>query len=696
MLLTRIWSVILAVLAVGCLAGMFLLSAGSSGDFTDADKAAIQAVTEAGVAAIEAEIQGSSVQQATLATFDPRLQKALERTDGTPTEELPEDELPLEQILIEVAEDLRVRTDSGKLTLAVIEKTGVISAVNGVAESNMGELVSSDAFKAVPPTEDALFSIILGSEIYVAKITAAAQSGRRLVAVDTLRVGAGSLLRRVLGSQTPAALVRKGTVVGEMIGDLDVSAEIEALAREHGEDVSDQGASRVFTVGEGLGARIGCLGRVPGPAGAGKSGAMLAVLSRHTAAAGKRDLAEALGDARDRGLLSGGTWGLLIGLFIVSAGLAIYLPQLEAVAPLRRLGNELQGVSQGTQHQIFHDRYSGTPGELARAAAGAVDALRQAFLAELEIEDDASDDPEGQRRARTNRQRRLTRAHQKLSEKRGPSGPQLQTGRRQRRTGSRPEAAIVPTTPPSSEWVETPEPANPTEQVRPFGTEPPLPGRDELPAGPITEPAPVMRPADHGLPTITPGRPTTAPPMASTPTPPVSTASTAPPPAEFGPPGRGGTFSPPARAAQSSTFGKPYAPPPASATVPAPPPLKPPTPAPARHATPVVNTPISRPPTGVPSPTSMPSPPRPGATVPAPSAASDDPKEAAYHDIFEEFLQVKAACGEPTENLTFDRFAAKLRKNERDLKKNRPDIRDVEFTVYVKDGKAALKAKVVK
>src|SRR5690606_637573 len=129
-------------------------------------------------------------------------------------------------------------------------------------------------------------------------------------------------------------------------------------------------------------------------------------------------------------------WPLLIGLFVVSAGLAIYLPQLEATGPMRRLGRELQAVSQGTQHQIFHDRYSGVPGDLARSAAGAVEALRQAFLAELEIDDDASEDPEGQRRARTNRQRRLTRAHQKLGEKRG-SGPQLQTGRRQRRTGSR-------------------------------------------------------------------------------------------------------------------------------------------------------------------------------------------------------------------------------------------------------------------
>jgi hypothetical protein len=476
------------------------------------------------------------------------------------------------------------------------------------------------------------------------------------VAVDTLKIGAGSLLRRVLGSGTPAALVRKGALIGDIIGDLSVTSEIEALARDHQEDVSDQGASRVFTVGEGLDARIGCLGRVPGPAGSGRSGAMLAVLSRRTAAAGKRDLAEALGDARDKGLLGHVNWGLLIGLLVVSAGLAIYLPQLEALSPMRRLGSELQAVSQGTQHQIFHDRYSGTPGELARSAAGAVEALRQAFLAELEIEDEAPEDAEGHRRARTNRQRRLTRAHQKLGEKRS-SAAQPAPGRRQRRTGSRPEPAIAESSP-ASEWADTPEPANATEP-------PPIAEREELPAGPITEPAPVMRPEDHGLPTLPPRAPA---------------AATAPSPQQ--PPGLGGK---PA----ASAFGGSFAPP-----SPAPPPIKAP-PSPSRYATPVVNTPMIRPPPGAAMPSSS-SPPAP-APVGRPTApVSADPKDAAYREIYDEFLQVKAACGEPTENLTFDRFSAKLRKNERDLKKNRPDIRDVEFTVYIKDGKAALKAKVVK
>lgn len=79
------------------------------------------------------------------------------------------------------------------------------------------------------------------------------------------------------------------------------------------------------------------------------------------------------------------------------------------------------------------------------------------------------------------------------------------------------------------------------------------------------------------------------------------------------------------------------------------------------------------------------------APLPADPAAVED-----FGEIFEEFVQVKQACGEPTNNLTYERFAAKLRKNERDLKAKRPDIKRVQFTVYVKDGKAALKAKVIK
>ena len=86
--------------------------------------------------------------------------------------------------------------------------------------------------------------------------------------------------------------------------------------------------------------------------------------------------------------------------------------------------------------------------------------------------------------------------------------------------------------------------------------------------------------------------------------------------------------------------------------------------------------------------------PPPGATAPLPTTA--DPKESHYREVFEEFIQVKEACGEPTNGFSYEKFAAKLRKNRKDLLEKRPGIEDVNFTVYVKDGKAALKAKVVK
>jgi len=57
---------------------------------------------------------------------------------------------------------------------------------------------------------------------------------------------------------------------------------------------------------------------------------------------------------------------------------------------------------------------------------------------------------------------------------------------------------------------------------------------------------------------------------------------------------------------------------------------------------------------------------------------------------------VKIACGEPTAGFTFEKFVKKLQKNTQDILDKHSDVRDVQFTVYVKDGKAALKAKIVR
>lgn len=85
----------------------------------------------------------------------------------------------------------------------------------------------------------------------------------------------------------------------------------------------------------------------------------------------------------------------------------------------------------------------------------------------------------------------------------------------------------------------------------------------------------------------------------------------------------------------------------------------------------------------------MPPPPK-----PAPPPQGDD-REARYQRIYKEFFDLKTACGESTEGLTFDRFKATLKKQE-DAIRERTSCSAVNFKVYVKEGKAALKATPVK
>lgn len=70
--------------------------------------------------------------------------------------------------------------------------------------------------------------------------------------------------------------------------------------------------------------------------------------------------------------------------------------------------------------------------------------------------------------------------------------------------------------------------------------------------------------------------------------------------------------------------------------------------------------------------------------------AMDDP-DAYFREVYQEFVKIKQSCGESTDKLSYERFAIKLRKN-RDSLMERYECRDVKFRVYIKDGKAALKA----
>ncbi len=76
-------------------------------------------------------------------------------------------------------------------------------------------------------------------------------------------------------------------------------------------------------------------------------------------------------------------------------------------------------------------------------------------------------------------------------------------------------------------------------------------------------------------------------------------------------------------------------------------------------------------------------------------AATSAPDEEHFQDVYRDFVAQRQECGESADGLTYERFAQKLRKN-RDQLITKYACRTVRFSVYVKDGKAALKATPVK
>ena len=72
-----------------------------------------------------------------------------------------------------------------------------------------------------------------------------------------------------------------------------------------------------------------------------------------------------------------------------------------------------------------------------------------------------------------------------------------------------------------------------------------------------------------------------------------------------------------------------------------------------------------------------------------------NPDEAEWPTVYEDFVKTKKQCNEPTEGLTFEKFRQTLRKN-RDALVTRHNCKRVKFTVYVKDGRASLKATPIK
>lgn len=97
----------------------------------------------------------------------------------------------------------------------------------------------------------------------------------------------------------------------------------------------------------------------------------------------------------------------------------------------------------------------------------------------------------------------------------------------------------------------------------------------------------------------------------------------------------------------------------------------------------------------MPAPRSVAPPP---AAIPLPSLGNSAvalSEEQHFQEVFREFVTTREKCGEPADGLTYDKFVQKLRKNKEQLVQKYA-CKTVRFQVYVKEGKAALKATPVK
>lgn len=87
------------------------------------------------------------------------------------------------------------------------------------------------------------------------------------------------------------------------------------------------------------------------------------------------------------------------------------------------------------------------------------------------------------------------------------------------------------------------------------------------------------------------------------------------------------------------------------------------------------------------------------ATVPADVMAQASgnalDESAEWRAAYQDFIRIKKQCGEPTDGLTFEKFSVILRKN-RDQLAEKHGVKRVKFSVYVKEGRASLKATPVK
>jgi len=72
-----------------------------------------------------------------------------------------------------------------------------------------------------------------------------------------------------------------------------------------------------------------------------------------------------------------------------------------------------------------------------------------------------------------------------------------------------------------------------------------------------------------------------------------------------------------------------------------------------------------------------------------------DPDELHWRETYDRFRELKLQLWEPADRLSFEKFAAKLKKNRTDLLAKH-NCKGVRFSVYEKDGRAAIKASAIR
>jgi hypothetical protein len=105
---------------------------------------------------------------------------------------------------------------------------------------------------------------------------------------------------------------------------------------------------------------------------------------------------------------------------------------------------------------------------------------------------------------------------------------------------------------------------------------------------------------------------------------------------------------------------------------------------------PVFSPPMPRPPLPV-TPTPMAS----TKNIPTSHETEEEANDDYFMQVFEEYRMTREKCGESNAGLTLEKFRAKLVNNRQQIM-SKYNCRSATFTVYVKDGKAAIRAMPVR